>query len=805
MILKLYCALFGLFLLLHSTELQAQHRIYGHISVSGSTDNAPFTTLVLIHTPDSTTKGLSYSDSTGNYHLETSSLANLNLVAQAAGYQNFSLPIKNTVSPVQRLDISLTRSAQKLDGVKISSQKPFVERKADRTILNLSSSISSIGSDALEVLKKAPGVIVTNSNIALAGKSTVNVMLNGRLIQLSGEELNNLLRSIPADNIDRIEIISAPPAKYDAAGNSGLINLITKKQTADGLNGSVTASYNQRVAGGGGLNMNFNYRHKKLNIYGVGYVFNNTIHPDDHITTFYPDHKLDQYLNENDRSIFNRIELGADYNLTKHSVIGMMYTLGNGSPQYPGDQTFQSNSINTNTGALDSTIITTAHSSSLGVRNVVNLNYENNFDTNGRKLNVDMDYFHRVGTSARDFVSQAIMPGGQPSPFVNDDKTTGRMGIDIRSLKADMEWPTSFAKFSFGGKMSFVHNTSDNVFEYRDGQFYTLDLGKTNSFDYHENTQALYFSMHKEWKEWEFQAGLRGEYTQTNGYSPNNNERTLNNYFRLFPTAYLQYKISEKQELTINYSRRIERPDFWVMNPFRVYSTVSSYEEGNPFLQPSYTNNIELEYALGQAFSVGLFVDLERAMFTQVSIVDTSTNSFHFTEANAGSADVYGMTVSGSLKIREWWECNYMARAYYEIFKSSYYNNDASVQYTHPGLYAQIGNTFTLNKSKTLTASFDIDFQSRQQSDFDLQYSQSAMTLGIRYQFFKKKFSIAATAFDPLMTERHRVLNLYNGTLQNSYYDNRYFSLALSWKFGSTTIKEKRQRQAGADEWSRAR
>ncbi len=723
--------------------------------------------------PDSALLQTALSDSTGTYELNAVQTARTFISVSAPGYRVQQVAIEDTGIKRLTRNFLLQKSAASLAGITVSSSKPIIERRVDRTIYNIANSAIAAGSDALEAVKKLPGVRVTQSDISVAGKSMVNVLVDDKLVQLSGDELLSLLRSIPADNIARLELITTPPAKYDAAGSSGLINIVMKKQLRNGFNGNLNLSYTQRTRGGGGGNGSFNYRKDKLNIYGIGNAYNAYQQPDENITSFYTAQRLELHRDAEHNSIFNRGQLGIDYNLTPTSVIGVLYTAGNGGPEYNGHEYITAPIYNTATGRPDSIIITKAYKRERGVRNVGNVNYEWKIDTSGKKLSIDLDYFHRTGRGFREFTTQSFYENGTPVSDAGSNHISGIQTVKVAAAKADVAWPSSLANFSFGGKASLVHNISNNLYEHLQDSAYITDPGKTNDFDYRETIGALYFSAQRTFEKWEVQLGLRGEYTDAKGYSPTLGQTNTNRYFKIFPTAYIQYRPGEDHTFNITYSKRIDRPDFWITNPFRNYTTANTYEEGNPFLQPAFINIVELSYGYQSKYSFKFYAEAINNLVTRVSRADSAHNIFYFTSANVGSVRNYGFSANASIEPFKWWECTLGGNAWYSVFRSAYYDGADGAAYSRPGATLSTSNNFTLNKGKTLLAEVNFEYNTAQLSDFDIAQSNSDLSAGIKVLLLQKQLTLGIGVSDILSTDRFRMRNLYNGTTQDSYYDER--------------------------------
>lgn len=760
-----------------------------------------FAQIQLLRSDDSTSLQGSIADAAGDFLLIIPHYdKQMNLEISAMGYASYYSKIQAKNQDTMELSITLEIKGQLLDHINITDKAPLLERKVDRTVFNVGNSIAANGSDVYELLKKTPGVQVSHSNISMTGKSTVSVMINDIIVQMDGDELEALLRSMPGTDIARIEVITAPPAKNDAQGNSGIINIVTKKNRKNGFNGAVTGGYEQREKGAEYLNGAFNYRNNKLNLYGNTSVRDLHFISSQQTNTFYPGQQQNQQLNQDNRPIYTYSQLGADYNLSSNALLGLLYTFG--TLDSKRDEDYQNDAFGLPSLIKDSTVMTHAYATDKGRRHVFKLNYEWKIDSSGKKLTFNADYFTRKGNKGRAFTTDNFFPDGNSTGTFTDNQTYGVIKTDITTFRVDYEMPIKTVHLSMGAKASLVHNNSDNVFQQLLGTDYIVDHNKTNAFDYKEYTEAAYISAQKTWGTWNAQLGLRGEYTQTNGYSQNNAQRNKNAYFNLFPTAYLQYKPNEIHSWNINYSRRIDRPSFWIMNPFRVYTTETSYEEGNPFLQPAFSNNVELGYSYKSIFAMTLFTERVNHLITRVSHIDTTNNAFYFGQANAGNSVQYGLTATLSIQPISRWENTTQLFGFYNKFNSNLYN--ASVSYAKPSFSIETNNTITLNRSETLFAEIGFYYTSGQQSDFDVQRHYCNLSTGFKALLLKKKLILTLDVEDILKTDTWQVTNLYNGTYQFGYYDNRLLRIGLTWKFGNKNVKDKRELNTNTDEIKRA-
>jgi outer membrane receptor protein involved in Fe transport len=757
----------------------------------------PFAVVLLQTLPDSVVSKTELTDTFGNYTISGGTYPML-LSVQAVGYELQSKLLTAAGGPQ---DFILSATEKYLSDVTVSVRKKLIERKVDRTVLNVENSIASIGSDAYEALKKAPGVRVSTGSISIVGKSTVSIMINDRLLELTGDELESMLRSIPSDDIVRIEVITTPPAKYDAQGNAGIINIVTRRSSKNGLNGNITGTYAQRVRGSESVEGAFNWRQGKLNVFGNGNSIWFTFTSPQNTTTFYPGQQQHTYLDQVNRPWYYRADVGADYNLTGRAVIGVLYTNGNLSKSV--DQWYNTTVLNTVQQRIDSILYTNAHTREYGHRDVVNVNYEWKMDSAGKKLNVDVDYFDRKGNTTRVAALQDTYSGGGPTGFANTNSTYGYNNVLMKDARLDVLLPSKWATFSVGGKVSATDNSSENIFSNLYAGSYVPDPLRSDQFHYTENVQALYASAQRTWGKWEAKAGLRGEYTETEAVSLAMNETIRNEYFKLFPTAYLLYKANDDNSLALTYSRRIDRPNLWIMNPFREYITYNSYDQGNPFLQPSFSDNIEVHYTYRANYTVTLFTEQVQHEITHLAITDTVNNSYYYTQANAGTSRNYGISMAASFGPTPWWEGNAQASGFYNVFSSSYYGQN--VRYALAGFSAEMSNSFVLNGPKTLLAEIGGNYTSREQVNYELQRGAFFLWGGMKALFMHKQLVVALSTEDPFRTNLERARNVYNGTLVSNYFDDRLVQLSVTWKFGNRYLKENRDHSMSAEDARRVR
>jgi outer membrane receptor protein involved in Fe transport len=502
--------------------------------------------------------------------------------------------------------ITLHPSSTVLKGVNITAQKPLTEQLIDRTVVNVGAFISNTGENALEALQKVPGLMVDdNGAITYKGKTGVTVLIDDRPTYLSGDNLANYLRSVPASQLDKIELMNNPPAQYDASGNAGIINIRTKKNNQKGFNGSFNAAVGKAVYWRSNGSLALNYRVNKLNFFmNAGYSPGKTYrHLDVERYYFEPSGALQSSYTEN--AYFHQLttnpnmRTGVDYHLSPKTILGVIIAAGT-SKQHSNNPT--SSIISDKTGAIDSTVLANNNSRYSFNNGSINLNYTHQYDSLGKSLSFDGSYLRYNNTRNQHFQNTTYDNAGTVGALQNiiDNTPTA---INIYVAKSDYAMPLPHKmNLSVGIKASFVN--TDNAANYFNvnGTDTTVDLNNTNHFIYRENVQAGYVSLNQNLKRFSWQLGLRTEHTDVSGHQLGNlrssDSSFVQHYIDVFPTVYALYKIDSAghHQLIASYGRRVDRPNYQDMNPFVTILDKYSTFQGNPFLRPQYSGNYQLNY-----------------------------------------------------------------------------------------------------------------------------------------------------------------------------------------------------------------
>lgn len=740
------------------------------------------------------------TDNEGKFTFQNLNPGTYSLKTSFIGYEETVIPtitIKN--DNLELPLILLNEVATQLSEVVIKKEKPMIQVLADKTVFNIENTINAIGASGFELLRKAPGVIIDNNdNLIVEGKTGVLIYIDGKQSFLSGAELTNYLKTIQANDIEAIEIITQPSSKYDAAGSAGIINIKLKKSKNFGTNGTVTSGLNIGRFGTSVNSVSFNNRNKKNNFFGNysnrfgrSYNFINLYRQQSN-TIF---DSRSSSINENNA---NNVKFGYDYYHNAKNTFGIVITgnfnnaYGNGSTRTP----IRPINSNTNTSVLNSQNDTQNKTYNL----YSNLNYKYQ-GTDEDSFNIDLDYgkynsdrdnyqpnFYYDGTESF-IVSQAI--NSQETPI----------DISISSLKSDYEQKLLKGKFGVGFKSSIVETKNVfNVYNYLGNTPIFNDVS-SNKFNYTENINAVYLNYNRNLKKINFQIGLRVENTNSDGKllstQQNVNERVKRNYTDFFPSGGITYNKNENNSFALIYSKRIERPTYQSLNPFENQLDELSYSKGNPFLKPQYTDNLKLSHTYKYKLTTTLSYSYIRDFFAQITEAVGTDKNF-LTSKNVANNEIFNLGVSYPFKVNNWWNVYFNATAYY----SKYIPTDPSFialnQETF-NLYAQ--NTINLPKEIVMEISGWFNSPSVWGGTYRTD-SLGSLDIAFQKKFINKKLNVRIAFSDILYTSPWRGNTEFGNLIINGDggNDSRQVRFNLSYNFGNDLVKKARTRNTGLED-----
>lgn len=787
-------------------------KVGGQIIQSG---NKPveFATVTLLKAKDSSLVKGAIADIEGKYEFEQVKQGKYLVAAVAVGMNKRYSPVfEVAASPVKVPAVSLETVTKALKGIDVTARKPFIEQKADKMVVNVESSITAAGGSAMEALEKSPTVTVDkDGNISMKGKSGVVIMIDGKPTNMTSQDVAELLKSMPATNLDQIELIANPSAKYDAAGNAGIINLKLKKNTNYGTNGNFTlgGAYGIRPRWNGGLNLN--HRNEKFNVFGSGNYSHREQQQDLGIYRSFTEKGMDRVFDQvngmHQKSNYRAGKIGADYFIKKGHTIGVMADISGGDRNTPSYAT----TLMGNGKQVDSILKTNTNEANNWNRSAFNLNYRGILDTTGRELNIDVDYAKNTEKQHANIYAMSHDITGKGILGSDTSRNNQPSNIDIKTAKIDYTHPLkNQAKFEAGAKVSFVKTDNDARFDSLRGGSWILDENRSNHFIYKENVNAVYVNFNKQFNKVYVQVGLRGEQTNIEGTSTstkNQQQSEVKNdssYFNLFPSMAMSYKLNKSNTLGVTYSRRIQRPSYEDLNPFEFYLDRYTKQSGNPNLKPQYSNNFEITHTFKEFLTTSIGYAHTKDMMTRVleSDVDRSTGDttiLRYKYQNVAKADNFNLNVSMPMPITKWWMSFTTVSVSYAMFETVV--NDSKVKLSSGGFFGRTQQTFTL--SKLLSAEATFFFVSPQVTEEGLfrMKSMSSLDLGASYKVLKGKGTLKMNITDVLKTNYFRgdFENAGKYTSLSSKWDAQQVRVSFTYRFGNTNVKAARNRQTGLE------
>lgn len=696
--------------------------------------------------------------------------------------------------------IILKENATKLVEVVVQSKKKTIEQKTDRLVYNLENNVTNVGGDALSAINTAPGVVVRNNTITILGKGTSRVMIDGRIIELLGEELNNFLKSISASDIKNIEIISNPPAKYEAEGTGGLINIIMKKGVSNSWKNTTTASYDQNKYGIFTFRDNFFYNKKKFRFSASVNAKTGYLNATDDLKMYFPDglSHMKSTTKVKTENLSGKIAL--DYDFSERTTIGFQFLNDRNNPDFKSDITI--NNYNTQ-NELENITLNKSNTDKGSGNQTYNAHLITKLDSLKRKLSFDVDYFNYNSKFDRNFVANNYTPDMIFVDVNQSGRNISNQDIDNLSFKADMEHPFQAINLSYGTKMSFTNSISDVLYYNTITGTPELDPNQSNRFKYTENNQAIYVNADKKLNEkWNLQLGFRLENTQTNGFSETLNQETENNYLKLFPTFYASYQKNENNSFSLNYGKRINRPRFDLLNPFRIYINSNSYSEGNPFLKPSFSDNFEFAHSYKEILRTSVFVNSVTNGYGVLFTSNPETNTQIVTRENYFKNLSYGIGESYSATFADCWSSEnslYFLGAKTEFIKDINATPSNSLQ-----IDFSTNNTFVLGKTTKLQ--IDFSYTSPFKGGlYEVGYA-SSFDIGFKQDLFNKTMQIAFLANDIFNTSYLKdFTSVVNGVKQvySQNESNRFVRLSVVYNFGNKKINVKERNFGNQEERKR--
>ncbi len=778
--MKFMCVILLLFL---SKSVLAQYQLRGEVK----SDNAPraYSTIKIFSTEDQL-KYSFISNQKGQFSIEIKEKGEYVMEVSSIGYETYIESIRVDEKSIQLGAIVLQKDTdiEHINTVVVKGKLPTIKRLSDRFIVNTNKSPILQNKSIDEAIAMSPGVNVEhNGEISINGISGVRIMINERLIRLSGEELIAYLKGLQASDVKNIEIISKPPAEFDAEGMGGIIKINTLKTRKNGLTGYVGSNYKQGEYPKFNSNIGLNYKWGKLLIYGN---YNSGYRKE--FYDRYSERSYDQspisYINkENYKSIKNNFSYraGIDYDIVKNHFIGIEFN-GNDSHSENAQASVFTQVFNQNN--LDSIVLGNYPDEGESNAYDFNLNYIWSIDSIGKKLKIITDY---ATFKRNDFT---LYNNDYFDAAYNYSRSHNRRGtikdkINIYTAKIDYIHPfNEKTKVESGVKFSNVTTENDNLFEVfnpSSNQF-EVDTRQTNLYEYDENIYAAYVKFSSKWKKWDYNIGLRAEQTETENHSVTQNTTVTNSYFELFPSLFIKRTLNEekKNALMFYYGRRIGRPDYIIMNPFEYYQDEFTIKKGNPNLQPQFSHVFELTYGLHEKHFFSLNYHYTN---NQIGDIEYRENDLTFVSfENLNKQHFVYLNAYTSFNPFPWWINVNNLNFFYRHFKDQDFEQDVIGTFIDIKNYFQISNTTTLEVSSKFKTKGADRFYKDQWNYFDL-------SLALTQDLFNSKaqLNVGADNIFNTWTSNGKIITNYQGQQNTTRFtlDRQLFYIGFKYFFKS--------------------
>lgn len=718
------------------------------------------------------------ADENGSFLLKLDQKGNYILKIQSLGYEIVTRNILIEMEEQNIGTIFLRKNAVGLHEVIVSAQKNLITKKIDRLVFDVENSTLTKGKSGWEALSSIPNLITDNEGIiSIPGKKAVSLLIDNRRINLSPQELKIYLESISAEDISSIEIITTPSSEYDAEGIGGIVRIVTKKTKEKGLKGTVRAGIGKSTFFNQNMGVTLNYNTGKFNIL-TGYSYNNGRYrqiDDGTVETPFSFRKIYNKTDRKQQSSSGKI--GLDYQVSKKHFLGILGEAGvtNVNREFNVNTTFFKPPYND--VFIDKSDIVEKNS-----WQSFNLNY-NGLWFSSLDVKINADYLNYDSDK-----EQNMMTADQ----IYEGHSTSIQNIAVKSSKIDLSYPLFKGNIEMGWKLSQMHTSSDFQIDFNPALINLQD--EKDYFLYTECIQALYASIYLPIGEkWKFKLGARMENTRNEANSIILMNIVKRNYVKVFPVGYLEYTINDNNSVNLSIGRRINRPGYFDLNPFRYYSSPYSYAEGNPFLQPYFIYTINLDYTFRKNYGLGLYYQFIDNPFSQLPEQGDSSNELRYIRKNVADQYVYGINVVLPFTIKNWWNLQGVIDGKIPEEKFTYLTQD--VINKKAVVYIGLNNTFMLFKDIRI----DIKgwYNSPQKNFIYTSQNSVDLSIGIAKDFWKKKINISFSVSDifktnPMKTE----VNIEEMKANyNNKWDSRFFKIAASYSFGKKTIKEAKKRE----------
>jgi len=748
---------------------------------------------------DTSLINITISDSEGRYIIKDMPAGGGRIFVSAIGYTRQEinhLSQQDTVINIQLID------EKSLKEIVVNSRKKLVEIQGDRLVFHVENSIMPEGMDAFTALQYTPGITINDHEIRLLGKGSVGLMINEKIVHIPADALMNYLKNLPASDIADIEIITNPSAQYEAAGNYGLVNIVMKKSTLLGYSGDVYMKYKQTKFPMYKTGTSFYFTKPKTKVSGGLNWGDGSYEQCITNTIYYPSQKWES--DEPERQYNRQLSgnFGIDQELSEKSNFSLDYT---GFYQHPNLLQNTKLDVFNEEEKLDSSFTSSSLTKQEVNNHTVNTQFTHNFDAAGKKkmiLTADYIYYN----ARKNMPFSSIIKDGDEVVIADPDHMSlskGHQSSQIGTINAHFIFPLSNGELNYGAKLSFTDNKDDVSFANWEKDTWQLDSNQTNLFYYREDMQAVFASYKHAFKKWNYQVGVRGEYTELKGGYDKTFAQLKTDYFNLFPTVYVNYKLNEDNSFSLTYGKRIDRPAYFQLNPFRWLVSEYTYVNGNPTLHPAYVHNVELSHNYAGVLHTSIFYSRENNGIAQLDMV-TADNKYQFIMVkNVYNKNLVGLHVFYLLDKLKNLESSIQGSLTYQQSKMLVAGTVPSSEGWNYNV--AIENEVCMNSSRTVLGSCEFAYNSSSVDNVYNIRSYSHLDVGVRFILLHEHLLLDLSGSDVFNTNIIKSRSMLNGIAQNRVFDagEMGLNIGLRYRFGNFKLRKEEKEFGAEDERSR--
>lgn len=744
-----------------------------------------YATITVQNAADTTIRQSTLNDSAGVFSFEALKKGSYVLKIKTVGFKSISQQVVLNQDIVLET-ILLNKDLTQLNEVVITAKKPTVTHKIDRTEFNVENTVLST-TNAWEIVKRAPGVQSGGGELSIRGSKNILVTINDKKVYLSGEELKAMLEGTNGGDIRSVEVITNPPAKYEASG-SAVINIKMKTNTKAGYKGSISTSYQQGIYAKENISTSQYYKTGKLSLFGSYSLGKGIYYNEIKEVTQYPMQKqiwVDVLHRKNYRDAEHNYRAGLDYDIDRLNKLSV------GVDGYIAKKNHALYSVPTDIyvtdGSFQNSFTTQNYRLTPNTNTDVNLVYEHAFGAK-EKISAAADYTNYKNNTSQDVKTSNYVADKRFNRFLTDNVQ------HIRLFSAQADYSKESKAFNLGAGVKFSKVKADNNLDFQiEGVAGLVNYPElSNVFNYKESVTAGYISLNKDISSWSFKAGLRGEYSNIDGRSVHPQEINSQDYLNLFPTLFVQDKINANNQLGLTYGKRITRPQYSYLNPSKSYFTPNSYLIGDAKLKPALSDQISLLYTFKEKYNATLYYMGDKNPTTQLPVQDNATNTLIQKVTNIPRNNAYGIDLSTSLQPASWWGIDLNPGAAYVesnfiLLSGGLYRNHALT------FNGAIDNQFTLDKTHGLTAGMNFSFYTAGVQGPAKVSGMSSLGFSARKKLFHNQAEVSLIVNDVYRGERLRVTSDYAD--QHNYFtyygDTQSFRISFRYNLGNVKLKGK--------------